>query len=183
MSCAGQAVLGDTTAMAATLDVESIVRTHARLVFQVAYSVLRNREDAEDAVQETYIRLLRQDVEKIDDPRLWLARVAWRVAVDRVRQRPARPLDDVADHAERLASGQIAADQALLERELSSRVETLVGALPRDLREVVRLSTVQEMTSADVAQVLGIPEGTVRTRMARARQILREKLMAYMERK
>lgn len=183
MSFAGQATLSEPMAMSETTqELETVVRTHGRLVFRVAYSVLRNREDAEDAVQETYIRLMRQDLRKIDDPRLWLARVAWRIAIDRTRKHPTLSLDaddqyhEVADVAPR-------ADQTVLEAEMQAQLEKMIEALPKALREAVRLSTVDGMTSADVAQVLGIPEGTVRTRMSRARQMLRDKLMSYMEKK
>src|SRR5579864_5344072 len=89
MSWAGQVTLDEVGSVAAAVvDVEQIVHQHARFVFGVAYSVLRNREDAEDAAQETFLRLSRQrNLGEIRDVRLWLARVAWRVAVDRVRQR------------------------------------------------------------------------------------------------
>jgi RNA polymerase sigma-70 factor (ECF subfamily) len=178
---AGQATLDEAVAMAGSaVDLETLVRTHARLVFRVAYSVLRNREDAEDAAQETYLRLMRQDLATIDDPRLWLARVAWRVAVDRVRKHTEAPLEDTTPEA--VDDGRMA-DAALLDAELQARLRILINGLPAKLREVVRLSTVEEMTSLDIAQVLGIPEGTVRTRMSRARQILREKLLQYMEKK
>jgi len=73
MSCVGQVALSEPVTMSETAsELESVVRTHARLVFRVAYSVLRNREDAEDAAQETYIRLMWQDLRKIEDPRLEL---------------------------------------------------------------------------------------------------------------
>lgn len=181
MSCAGQATLDEAVAMAErTTDLETVVRIHSRLVFRVAYSVLRNREDAEDAAQETFIRLMRQELGKIDDPRLWLARVAWRVAVDRVRARHQAASDDELPE---IVDARRTADEALLDAELQAKVQTFIEALPSKLRDVVRLSTVEEMNSADVAQVLGIPEGTVRTRMSRARQILREKLMSYMEKR
>jgi RNA polymerase sigma-70 factor (ECF subfamily) len=183
MSCAGQVALSEPVAMSETArDVESVVRTHARLVFRVAYSVLRNREDAEDAAQETYIRLMRQDLAKIEDPRLWLARVAWRVAIDRTRKHPVQSLDADEQYQE-IADTAPRADQTVLETELQDQVEKMIDALPKALRETVRLSTVDDMTSADVALVLGIPEGTVRTRMSRARQLLREKLMNYVEKK
>jgi RNA polymerase sigma-70 factor (ECF subfamily) len=178
-----QVALSEPMTMSETaLELESVVRTHARLVFRVAYSVLRHREDAEDAAQETYIRLMHQDLRKIEDPRLWLARVAWRVAVDRVRKRPLQSLDADEQYPE-IADATPLADQTVLETELQAQVKKMIEALPKALREAVRLSTVDGMTSADVAQVLGIPEGTVRTRMSRARQMLRNKLSAYMEQK
>jgi len=59
----------------------------------------------------------------------------------------------------------------------------LVGSLPRDLREALILSSTEELTSAEIAQVLGIPEGSVRNRLLRGREILRQKLAALLERK
>ena len=61
-------------------------------------------------------------------------------------------------------------------------LERLIGMLPNDLREVVELSTVEELTSQEIAQVLGIPESSVRGRLLRARQLLREKVRGLMER-
>lgn len=183
MSFAGQVALGESVAIPekAVDELESVVRTHARLVFRVAYSVLRNHEDAEDAVQETYLRLMRQDLRNIQDPRLWLARVAWRVAIDRVKKRPEPSLDEVAVKVERLAASTVPADEAVLESQLKLLLAQLIGTLPRDLRDVVRLSTVDEMSSVDVAGVLGIPEASVRTRLFRARQLLRDKMLHAME--
>ena len=180
MSLAGVALSEPVTMSETTLALETVVRTHARLVFRVAYSVLRNREDAEDTAQETYIRLMRQDLRKIEDPRLWLARVAWRIAVDRVRKHPTQSLD-AGDQYHEIADDAPRADETMLEAELQGQVEKMIDSLPTALREAVRLSTVDGMTSADVAEVLGIPEGTVRTRQSRARQMLREKLMSYMD--
>jgi RNA polymerase sigma-70 factor (ECF subfamily) len=66
---------------------------------------------------------------------------------------------------------------------MMSLLERLVSSLPRDLREVLILSAAEELTSADISEVLGIPEGSVRTRLLRAREILREKLAALLEHK
>jgi RNA polymerase sigma-70 factor (ECF subfamily) len=60
-------------------------------------------------------------------------------------------------------------------------VETLIAALPNDLRGPLQLSTVEEMSAGEIAVVVGIPEATVRTRLFRARQVLKEKLAALME--
>lgn len=182
MSLAGVALSEPVAMSETTLELETVVRTHARLVFRVAYSVLRNREDAEDAAQETYIRLMRQDLRKIEDPRLWLARVVWRIAVDRTRKHSHVSLD-ADDRYHEIADNAPSADQTVLEAELQDQVEKMIESLPTALREAVRLSTVDGMTSADVAEVLAIPEGTVRTRLSRARQMLREKLLKYTEKK
>lgn len=64
---------------------EAAVREHARLVYRVAYSVLRNHHDAEDATQETFVRVLRyrRKLSEVQSQRNWLARIAWRVAAER----------------------------------------------------------------------------------------------------
>src|SRR5713101_2191615 len=68
---------------------EGLVRQHSRLVYRIAYAVLRSHHDAEDATQETFMRVLRYSskLASVDDHRTWLARIAWRVAVDRSKQR------------------------------------------------------------------------------------------------
>ena len=185
MSWAGQVTLDEAGAMAeAVVDVEQIVRQHARFVFCVAYSVLRNREDAEDAAQEAFLRLSRQkNLAEIRDLRLWLARVAWRVAVDRVRSRRETTIDDAGELMDSLADAAPGAEQVLAERQMKQLLERMIAGLPRELRDVVVLTTAQEMSSADVAEVLGIPEGSVRQRMFRARHILREKMLTALEKR
>ena len=66
---------------------------------------------------------------------------------------------------------------------MKALLERMIEALPPDLRQVVRLSTVEELSSADIGGVLGIPEASVRTRLFRARQLLREKMLSAMEKK
>ena len=66
---------------------------------------------------------------------------------------------------------------------MMSLLERLVNSLPRDLREALVLSTTEELTSAEISQVLGIPEGSVRNRLLRGRKILRQKLAALLEHK
>src|SRR5437868_5044242 len=69
---------------------EAAVRDHARLVYRVAYSILRNHHDAEDAAQETFVKVLkyRRRLGGVQDQRTWLARIAWRVALDRKKKTP-----------------------------------------------------------------------------------------------
>jgi len=170
-------------AVAAEDELERAVRDHARVVFQIAYSVLRNHADAEDATQEVFLRAVkhRGKLREIEDPRAWLARIAWRVAIDRHRARiPAATAvsnDQETDLlAERLCAAGAAVDEIAASREMLAVTEQLVASLPEDLRQVAVLSTVEELTTREVSQVLRVPEATVRTRLFRARQLLREKL-------
>jgi RNA polymerase sigma-70 factor (ECF subfamily) len=183
MAAPEQAILADPFASAVGADaVEQLVRAHARFVFQVAYSVLRHPHDAEDAVQETFLRVVKHQAElsEVRDQKAWLARIAWRVALDRRRGQPEVVADPGAVLAQLQARG-LDAEQALAGGEMKALLESLIAALPPELREPLQLSTVQEMTSGEVAAALGIPEATVRTRVFRARQMLKAKLAVLAE--
>jgi RNA polymerase sigma-70 factor (ECF subfamily) len=149
---------------------EDLVARQARFVFRVAYAVLRNTGDSEDVVQETFLRVFRRGRFDVDDERAFLARIAWRLAVD-TRARGHR--EAVAGHpvvacveAEVMAADRIAA------------VHRLIDSLPEELRQPLALSTVDELTSGEIGKILGIAEGTVRTRLMRARQLLKQKVEA-----
>lgn len=182
---AGQVILGGTLVAASAGEdaLEAAVREHARLLYRVAYSVLRNHHDAEDATQEAFVKVLRygQKLTRVRDPRTWLTRIAWRVAIDRRKKRPDLALDDVS--VCKLPSSLIAADQMAINSEITALLERLIVALPRQLRDAVLLATVEEMSPADMAEVLEIPESAVRSRLFRAREILREKLSAILAKK
>jgi len=182
---AGQVILSESvsTDQAAQDELEAIVREQGRLVYKVAYSVLRNHHDAEDIAQETFLRLLRQRKRwpEIRDLRAWLARVAWRAALDRKRLPVEIALEDAAEAVSKLRAEGAAVDEIAASRQMMSLVERLVSSLPRDLREPLILSTTEELSSGEIAQVLEIPEGSVRTRLLRGREILRQKLAALLE--
>jgi RNA polymerase sigma-70 factor, ECF subfamily len=159
---------------------EGLVREHARLVFRIAYAVLRSHHDAEDATQETFLRVLRYraKLDRVGDPKSWLARIAWRVAVDRSRQ-SRRTEVDVEDPEKPLAeaaSEDISAELVVHGIQISAALEKLIAALPTKLREPLILSTIEEMSPREVAAILGINEAAVRSRVFRARNILKEKL-------
>jgi RNA polymerase sigma-70 factor (ECF subfamily) len=160
---------------------ENLVRQHARLVYRIAYAVLRRHHDAEDATQETFVRVLRyrHKLAGVEDHKTWLARIAWRVAVDRSKQRGCKqevPLDDPEKPLPEVPSSDAAADDALHGAQVGAALERLIAALPEKLRQPLVLSTIEEMSPREVAATLGINEAAVRSRVFRARQILREKL-------
>ena len=160
---------------------EALVREHSRLVYRIAYAVLRRHHDAEDATQETFVRVLRYSAKlaDVDEPKTWLARIAWRVAVDRSRRRgwaSELPLDDHEKPPVEIPSPEAAADELLQGSQVEALLEKLITSLPAKLRDPLILSTVQEMSPREVAATLGINEAAVRSRVFRARQILKEKL-------
>ncbi len=169
---AEEAVVEDCGPLASTEeDFAGLVRRQSRLVFRVAYSVLHNIHDAEDVTQETFLKLYRRGSWKnIGDERAFLARIAWRTAIDR-RPKPQSTFDEVD-----LASGCETPEQMALRSDWNSTVHELIDALPRELRQALVLAATEEFTSHQIAEIIGVPDGTVRTRLQRARQILRTKL-------
>jgi len=181
----GQAIVSEamTLARAEEDQLEAVIREHARLVYRVAYSVLRNHHDAEDATQETFIRVLRyrKKLPGVRNPRTWLARIAWRAAIGRRKRSPEVSLDEMDQAVEQIRTVGAAADEILLNAETSRFLGALMAALPAKLRDPLLLSTLEEMSPADVAEVLGIKEAAVRSRVFRARQILRDKLTVLLD--
>jgi RNA polymerase sigma-70 factor (ECF subfamily) len=153
----------------------TLVQEHAGFAFRIAYGVLRNHHDAEDAVQEAFLRVLRfqKQLENVADPKAWLAKIVWRTAIDRVRISRPDSLDEF-EPVDSRASAEALAATAQMQRIMSE----LIAGLPPDLRGPIVLGALEELSSAQVGQVLGIPEGSVRTRQMRARQLLKEKLIA-----
>ena len=166
---------------------EGMVREHALMVYRIAYAVLRRHHDAEDATQETFMRVLRYNstLAAVENSKTWLARIAWRVAVGRSK-RHARmqeiPLEDPEKPLE-VAASNTPADETVNAAQISARLEKLIAALPSKLREPLMLSTLEEMSPREVAVTLGINEAAVRSRVFRARQILKEKLTGRIEKK
>jgi RNA polymerase sigma-70 factor (ECF subfamily) len=156
-----------------------LVERQSRFVFRVAYALLRNSHDAEDVVQETFLKLYRAGAwEAIENERAFLARAAWRIALDKLRseRRATYPLG-----AEPASRGGANPEEAMVMADWNAAVHRLVDALPQELRQPLALSTVEEMNSREIAQAMGIAEGTVRTRIMRARQILKRKVAGLME--
>ena len=181
---ADQAFVNEAVMLARTNEdaLESVVRQHARLLYRIAYSVLRNHHDAEDATQEAFVRVLRyrNKLDGVRDPKTWLARIAWRVAVERSKKRPevSLTLKETEDAVVQLRSQSASAEESALGNEMSMLLSSLIAALPEQLRDALRLSTVNELSPAEIAEVLGTSEASVRSRLFRARQILKEKLSA-----
>lgn len=119
----------------------------------------------------------------VQDPKTWLARIAWRVAVDRSRRRGwsrETPLEDPERPALEITSSDRPADEAVHGIQVAAAIEKMIAALPAKLREPLILSTIDEMSPREVAATLGLNEAAVRSRVFRARQILKAKLAAQL---
>lgn len=154
-----------------------LVERRSRFVFRIAYAVLRNVEDAEDVVQETFLKLFRSGAwKRIDNEQAFLARMAWRLSITR---KPAkRPV--LSDVPSEITSRERSPESAAIETEWSRTIHRLIDALPEKLRRPLALSSIQGMTTPEIAVVMDLPAGTVRRLLIEGRALLKEK-MARME--
>jgi RNA polymerase sigma-70 factor (ECF subfamily) len=145
-------------------------------LFRIANSVLRSRTEAEDVVQDVFIRLLehRRSLSTVRDMRVWLIRIAWNLALDRKRRKRPEQLD--GSFAQSLASATMPADAAMAEAQRYQSVLQEIERLPRAERHVLLLSALEELGTTEIAAVLGRSESAVRALLSRARARLRERL-------
>ncbi|MDR3792940.1 MAG: RNA polymerase sigma factor [Terracidiphilus sp.] len=159
--------------------VAALVGEYAPTLYRVAYSVLRNASDAEDAVQEAFMRVLRHrdTLGEVRDHRVWLIRIVWNVVLDRKRRVKSRPeTDDVTEMARVLPSDGLTAEEITAAAEHHAHVLSCIERLPEKEREVLHLSAFEELSSVEIAGVLGITESSVRSRLFRARNLMAEML-------
>jgi len=167
---------GRLTAVNAELEQEFETRLadSSTLAFRVAFSVLRHRQDAEEVAQEAFVKAYRHfsRLRDRDRFRAWLVRMTWRLAIDRrrsERRRAAREQDSDAAPPDNAANDLIARERAAL-------LWNAIDDLPEKLRVVIVLANMEEHDIADVARLLSVPEGTVKSRLFLARQRLKEQL-------
>ena len=157
----------------------ALVDEYSGTLYRVAFSVLRNPSDAEDAVQEAFLRVLRhrETLGEVRDHRVWLIRIVWNVVLDRKRRAKTRPeTDDVSELARVLPSNWLSAEQIASAAQHHAQVLACVEQLPEKERQVLLLSAFEELSSVEIAGVLGITESSVRSRLFRARNLMGQML-------
>jgi RNA polymerase sigma-70 factor (ECF subfamily) len=175
MKIADKAECDETRQHAEEAALSALVSQYSGTLYRVAYSVLRNSADAEDAVQEAFLRVLRHrdTLSEVRDQRVWLIRIVWNIVLDRKRRSKTRPeTDDVAELARVLPARGLSAEQRAAAAEHHAHVLACVEQLPAKEREVLMLSAFEELTSVEIAAVVGITESSVRSRLFRARNLM-----------
>lgn len=148
------------------------------LAFRVARAVLRNEADAEDVAQEALLRAYHkfQDLRDPSRFRAWVVRISFRLALDRWRSAKRREVREVAWSRPEWRPAPPTAEQIAISNEFQERLERALGELPEKSRLVLILSAIQGYTLEEVSTMLGIPLGTVKSRLFFARKQLAEKL-------
>jgi len=168
----------------------AIMRRHNQLLFRTARSIVKSDAEAEEALQEAYLRAWRALSRFRADAKLstWLVRIVINEALGRLRRTraPVIPLDTAMNMIEHEGTSLGDAvdgspDNTAMRAQLRALIEARVDRLPEAFRIVFMLRAVEEMSVREVAEALGIPEATVRTRFHRARALMRESLASEID--
>jgi RNA polymerase sigma-70 factor (ECF subfamily) len=162
---------------------EVLMRRHNRKVFRAARAILRSDDEAEDVMQHAYVRAFEHLAEYQGRARfsVWLTRIAVYEALARLRRRKRIGSFEDNEEGEAMADQQATPEQKASDAELRVLTEAAIDELPEDVRIVFMLRAVEQMSVADVAECLGIPEDTVKTRYFRARRRLRSSLLSRLD--
>jgi len=157
---------------------------HLDALYSFAFKLSRSRDDAQDLVSDTILRALErwEQYHLGSNIRAWLFTILYHIFVSRKRRIDAREVlvpDDVEGHPAFEAVGETDPEGAFYDSFIDEKVVEAIEALPDEYRTSVMLSDVQGMRYAEIASVLGVPEGTVKSRLFRGRRILQRKLRAY----
>lgn len=170
---------------------EALMRRHNRALFRTARAILRDDAETEDVLQDAYLQVYRAIGSFRGEARLstWLARIVANEALMRVRKRARRaeivPLQAAISEAEvnEIPDANVdeTPERSAQRIEMRRLLEAQIDSLPDDYRVVFVLRAVEEMSVQETADALGIPQATVRTRLFRARSLLREGLAAKID--
>jgi RNA polymerase sigma-70 factor (ECF subfamily) len=154
---------------------DAIMRTHEDRVFSVCLRLLGDRERALDATQDTFLIVFRKANQFQGRSALgtWIYRIAVNTCYDHLRRAQRRPTQPLPEH---LDPSDPSAEEAIESAALRPEIETALGRLPTDFREAVILSDLEGLTMPEAAEVLGVPIGTVKSRVFRGRRLLAEHL-------
>ena len=158
---------------------EEVARDHGRFLYNVAYRLTGNSDDARDLVQESLLRV-RRGLATYEPGSLegWLARIVTNVFLDEMRKKKRRPVHALPENPDLVLPPSAAADVAADAAGLSTEIQAAINALPEEFRVPLVLCDVADQSYESIATALDVPIGTVRSRLHRGRRMLRGELIA-----
>ena len=150
-------------------------------LYSTARRLTRNPAEAEDLVQDTYVKAFRHRgrFRAGTNLRAWLFAILHNTFLNDIRRRKGSPVEadgDASREADRFPAPGPSPEESLLARATAGEVDAALAALPESFREAVWLRDVQELSYAEIAEILQVPQGTVMSRIARGRRLLHDRL-------
>lgn len=160
-----------------------LVKQYERLVFHVVYRLTPEQADAEDMCQEVFIKVHKRLNTFAFDSKLstWIARIAYLTGIDYLKKYNKSNTSELTEHVERLHFTDETPEKIVSDKDVSDYMYTLIGQLPEQYKTVLSLYHLDEFSYQEIEQITGMPEGTVKSYLFRARKILKEKLEIYLK--
>lgn len=152
-----------------------IMRNHEDRVFSVCLRIMGHREQALDATQETFLTTFRKAGQFKGDSALgtWIYRIAVNTCYDQLRKQKRRQTDPIPEHVD---PTDHSAEDAVEAAALRPEIQRALDAIPQDFRVAIVLSDIEGLGLPAVAEILGVPVGTVKSRVFRGRRLLAAEL-------
>ncbi len=170
-------ISGDTTAF------KTLIHDYQRLVCHVIFKMVPNEQDREDVCQDVLVKVY-QNLSKFQfDSKLstWIAKIAYNTGINYLKKKKVPLFDDMSGEngaLEKYWSEQTSPDGFAEDQDLSLRLQDEISKLPVQFKTIVSLYHLEEMSYAEIAKITGLPDGTVKSYLFRARRLLKEKIIA-----
>lgn len=172
--------------------IRAIIGRHNRRLFRIARGIVRDDGEAEDVLQDAYVSAFTSLATFRGDSTLatWLTRIVVNAALQRLRRRVERPLDDVASRLETAqnviafplaANPPLDPERAVAQKQIAKLLEQAIDSLPDDFRTVLVARVLEDLSIEETAELLGLKPETVKTRLFRARRLLKEALAEHVD--
>ncbi len=171
---------------------EEVALPHLDSLYHFAYNLTGNSDDAQDLLQETYLKAYRffDTFQRGTNCKAWLFQIAKNSFINRYRKQTREPdkvsyeqIEEFYDTLKPENANAYNLDVTLFRNLLDDEISSALEQLPETFREVLVLSDLEDCTYEEIASIIGCPIGTVRSRLHRARKILRDILCDYAEKR
>jgi len=168
---------GDTRAF------ELLVKQYERLVFHVVYRLIKDKDDMEDVCQEVFIKVHKSLFRFNFQSKLstWIAQIAYFTAINFLKKYNDGHVVTYPEDIENYHFTNDNPEQLLTKKEVSNYIEELILQLPETYRTVITLYHLNEFSCEEIGQITGMPEGTIKSYLFRARKLLKEKIEVYLK--
>ena len=162
---------------------ELLVKQYERLVFHVTNRLIREQEDVEDICQEVFIKVHKGLFRFNFQSKLstWIAQVTYFTAINYLKKYKNGRVNEYPDDIENYHFTNDNPEQLLTKKEVANYVEQLILQLPETYRTVITLYHLNEFSYEEIGEITGLPEGTIKSYLFRARKLLKEKVEVYLK--
>ena len=162
---------------------DRLVKQYEKLVFHVIYRLVNDKEDAEDICQEVFIKVYKSLKSFAFQSRLstWIARIAYLTAINHLKKNKRATLTTTLDDLDNYHFTEKNPENVLVEKDVVRYVNDLISLMPEHYRSVLTLYHLNEFSYQEIENITGMPEGTVKSHLFRARKLLKEKLELYLK--